>query len=87
MKRARFTEEQIGFLQEHEAGPKTSDLAREARRLGRDAVYLEGQYRGMDVPETKRLRQLEDENAKLKELLAEQLLDAPPFASFWPKKW
>jgi putative transposase len=64
MKRARFTEEQIiGALKEHEAGAKTADLGAQARRLGSDALQLEGQVWRMDVPEAKRLKQLEDENA------------------------
>jgi putative transposase len=77
MKRARFTEEQIiGVLKEHEAGAKTADLARKHGVSEATLYNWKAKYGGMDVPEAKRLKQLEDENAKLKKLLAEQMLDA-----------
>jgi len=70
MKRARFTEEQIiGVLKERESGAKTADLARKL-------YNWKAKYGGMDVSEAKRLKQLEDENAKPKKLPAEQMLDA-----------
>ena len=76
MKRARFTEEQIiGVLKEHEAGAKTGIWA-QARCLGRTLYNWKAKYGGLDVSEAKRLKQLEEENAKLKKLLAEQMLDA-----------
>ena len=87
MKRARFTEEQIiGVLKEHEAGAKTADLA---RKLGVSEATLynwKAKYGGMDVSEAKRLKQLEDENAKLKKLLAEQMLDAAALRKLVAKK-
>ena len=77
MKRARFTEEQIiGVLKEHEAGAKTADLARKHGVSEATLYNWKAKYGGMDVSEAKRLKQLEDENAKLKKLLAEQMLDA-----------
>ena len=77
MKRARFTEEQIiGVLKEHEAGVKTADLARKHGVSEATLYNWKAKYGGMDVSEAKRLKQLEDENAKLKKLLAEQMLDA-----------
>ena len=77
MKRARFTEEQIiGVLKEHEAGAKAADLARKHGVSEATLYNWKAKYGGMDVSEAKRLKQLEDENAKLKKLLAEQMLDA-----------
>lgn len=88
MKRARFTEEQIiGILREHEAGAKVADLT---RKLGiSDATFYnwKAKYGGMDVSEAKRLKQLEEENAKLKKLLAEQMLDAAALRELLAKKW
>ena len=77
MKRARFTEDPIiGVLKEHEAGAKTGDLARKHGVSEATLYNWKAKYGGMDVCEAKRLKQLEDENAKLKKLLAEQMLDA-----------
>jgi uncharacterized protein YjcR len=74
MKRASFTEEQI--IGEHQAGAKTADLARK-RGVSEATLYSwKAKFGGMYLSEAKRLRQLEDENAKLKKLLAEQILDA-----------
>src|SRR3546814_5221430 len=71
MKRARFTEEQIiGVLEEVEAGAKTADLARR-HGVSEATIYnWKAKYGGLEVSEAKRLRSLEDENAKLKRLLA-----------------
>ncbi|MDH6263369.1 putative transposase [Bradyrhizobium sp. BR13661] len=77
MKRARFTEEQIiAVLREHEAEAKTADLARK-HGISEATIYdWKAKFGGMDVSEAKRLRALEEENTKLKTLLAEQMLDA-----------
>ncbi len=76
MKRKRFTEEQIiAVLKEHEAGAKTADLARKHRISDATFYKRKAKFGGMDVSEAKRLKPLEDENAKLKKLLAEQMLD------------
>ena len=71
MKRARFTEDQIvGVLKEHEAGAKTADLARKHGVSEATLYNWKAKYGGLDVSEAKRLRTLEEENRKLKKLLA-----------------
>lgn len=76
MKRTIRTEEQIiGILQEHEAGAKCADLCRKHGMSEGTFYAWKAKYSGMTVSEAKRLKALEDENAKLKRLLAEQMLD------------
>ena len=88
MKRARFTEEQIiGVLKEHEAGAKTADLARKHGVSEATLYNWKAKYGGMDVSEAKRLRMLEDENRKLKKLLAESMLDNSALKELLAKKW
>ena len=88
MKRARFTEEQIiGVLREQEAGTKTADLARKHGVSEATLYNWKAKYGGMDVPEAKRLRQLEDENAKLKRLVADLSLDKAMLQDVLRKKW
>ena len=76
MKRSRFSEEQIiGILKEHQAGMSATDLC---RKYGfSDATFYKwrSKYGGMEVSDARRLKSLEDENRKLKKLLAEQVLD------------
>jgi putative transposase len=88
MKRARFTEEQIiGVLKEQEAGAKTADLARR-HGVSEATIYnWKAKYGGLEVSEAKRLRALEDENAKLKRLLAEAMLDNAGLKDLLSKNW
>jgi len=88
IKRKRFTEEQIiAVLREHEAGAKAGDLARK-HAISEAMLYnWKAKYGGMDVSEAKRLRALEDENAKLKKLLADQMLEAAALKELLSKKW
>ena len=88
MKRARFTEDQIiGVLREHEAGAKTADLARKHGVSEATLYNWKAKFGGMDVSEAKRLRQLEDENAKLKRLLADAMLDNAALKDLVTKKF
>ena len=76
MKRKRYTEEQIiSILKEHEAGASVPDLARRHGVVENTIYRWKSKYGGMEVSEAKRLRELEEENRKLKHLLAEAELD------------
>lgn len=76
MKRSRFTEQQIiGILREHESGVKTADVCRKHGISEATFYKYKAKFGGMEVSEAKRLKALEDENAKLKKLLAEAMLD------------
>jgi putative transposase len=88
MKRTRFTEEQIiGILKEAEAGAKTAELARR-HGVSEATIYnWKAKYGGLEVSEAKRLRALEEENAKLKRLLADTMLDNAALKDLLSKKW
>jgi putative transposase len=76
MKKSRYTEEQIiGILKQHEAGVKTADLCREHGISDATFYNWKSKYGGLDVSEAQRLRQMEDENRRLKQLVADLSLD------------
>jgi putative transposase len=88
MKKARFTEEQIiGILREHEAGAATSDVCRKHGISSATFYKWKAKYGGLEVSEAKRLRTLEDENRRLKKLLAETMLDNAMLKDIATKKW
>ena len=76
MRRSRFSDEQIvGFVQEHEASGGTAEICRRAGITPQTLYRWKAKYGGLQVSDAKRLRALEDENARLKRLVAEQALD------------
>ena len=88
MKRTRFTEEQIiGVLKEAEAGAKAAELARKHGISEATLYNWKAKYGGLEVSEAKRLRALEDENAKLKRLLVDAMLDNAGLKDLLSKKW
>ena len=88
MKRSRFTEEQIiAILREQEAGTKTVDVCRR-HGLSEATFYAwKAKFGGLDVSEARRLKALEDENTKLKKLLADAMLDNVALKDLLAKKW
>jgi len=88
MKRSRFTEEQIiGILREQESGVKTGDVCRKHGISEATFYKYKAKFGGMDVSDARRLKALEDENARLKRLLAEQMLDNAILKDVAAKKW
>ena len=88
MKRSRFTEDQIiGILKEQEAGVPVADLCRKHGVSNASIYKWKAKYGGMDVSEAKRLKRFEDENARLKKLLADAMLDNSALKDLLGKKW
>lgn len=88
MKRTRFTEEQIiAILKEQEAGVPVADLCRKHGVSNASIYKWKAKYGGMDVSEARRLKALEEENARLKKLLADSMLDNAALKDLLGKKW
>jgi len=88
MKRSRFSEEQIiGILKEHEAGVTVADLSRKHGMSPASFYSWKAKFGGMEVSDAKKLKSLEAENAKLKRLLADTMLDNTALKDLLSKKW
>ena len=88
MKKSRYTEEQIiAILKQHEAGVKTADLCREHGISAATFYVWKSKYGGMEIGEAQRLKQLEDENRKLKQMVADLMLDKQALQAVLSKKW
>jgi len=88
MKRKRFSEEQIiGILKEAEAGAVVTELCRRHGLSSATFYAWKAKFGGMEVSDAKRLRALEDENGKLKRLLADVMLDNAGLKGLLAKKW
>ena len=88
MKRSRFSDEQIiAIVKEQEAGMATAEVCRRHGISGATFYKWKSKYGGQEVSEAKRLRSLEAENAKLKKLLAEAMLDIAVLKDISAKKW
>ena len=88
LKRSRFSDEQIiGILKEQEAGALAADISRRHGISEATFYKWKAKFGGLEVTEAKRLRTLEEENAKLKKLLAEAMLDIAVLKDISSKKW
>ena len=88
MKRSRFSEEQIiAILKQHENGISTADVCREHGISSATFYKGKAKFGGLEVSDARRLKALEDENAKLKKLLAEQMLDNAMLKDVTSRKW
>ena len=88
MKRSRFSEEQIiGILREHEAGMKTDEVCRKHGISSATFYKWKAKYGGLEVSDARRLKALDEENRRLKKLLAEAMLDNAMLKDIAAKKW
>jgi putative transposase len=88
MKRSRFTEEQIiGILREQEAGAPTADVCRRHGISSATFYKWKSKFGGLEVSDARRLRSLEEENRRLKKLLADSMLDNAMLKEIASKKW
>jgi putative transposase len=88
MRASRFTEEQIiGILREQDVGAKTAEVCRKHGISSATFYKWKAKYGGLDVSEARRLRALEEENARLKKLLADAMLDNAMLKEIAAKKW
>ena len=88
MKRSRFTEEQIiAILREQEAGARTEEVCRKHGISSATFYKWKGKYGGLEVSNARRLKALDDENRRLKKLLAEAMLDNAMLKDIAAKKW
>ena len=88
MKRSRFSEEQIiGILKEQESGLPTAEVCRKHGISSATFYKYKAKFGGLEVSDARKLKTLEDENAKLKKLLAEAMLDNAGLKDVAAKKW
>ena len=88
MKRSKFSDEQIlAIVKEGEAGRKLADLCRTYGTTEQTYYRWKAKYGGMELSEMQRLKQLEDENRRLKQIVAEQTLDIQALKAVVAKKW
>ena len=88
MKRSKFTDEQIlAIVREGKAGRKVADLCRTHGITEQTYYRWKAKYGGMELSEMQRLKQIEDENRRLKQIVAEQTLDIQALKAVVAKKW
>jgi len=88
MRRSKFSEAQIiGFLKQHETGKSAKEICREAGVVEHTFYRWKAKYGGLEVSQAQEKRRLEEENRRLKQIVAEQSLDIAALKSVVGKKW